>query len=646
MVRLDLVKLAKGDADAVSYTNWKPKEAGKESFDNNPVQVVDGYVADYVVVPSQDVPKDENGKAQNGQNIVVKYSPVGKIIPVDKDRHEIPDASTPKYKNDHNDPTKTTTTDVPEIPGYHAEVPNVTPDKPGEDTKVVYVKNTQTIDLVYVDTTTGQTLTTQVNVAQGDSGSAIPTSVTDTLNATTQSYLDKGYVIDTAKAKETVPGKFDYSGQNTDGSDAQPQVVTIYLKHGTEIITSTDPKDADKSNLTISSQNIVHYEGAGNDTPKDVVRTDDSTLTRTVTIDKVTGEVLETSKWTGKKEYDDVDTRVVNGYYADTKAAGASKVTTDDVSRAKDGVITNETTVTYHPMGKIIPVDKNGNPIPGSKTPIFNNDLNDPTKATTTDSPIIPGYHLDNPDESSITPDDPGKDRKVVYVADTQNLVVQVFDKDSKIPDQPLDTTKTGATVEFTGDSFTNFPTDVATNIDALIKYYEARGYKVETKPSTDELSAKFDGDKDTTQYLKLVLTHDTETVTGENPSNPGNPGTTMPDQPQQPGKPTDPTKPSEPNKPSNPGRPTNPNHPTKPTKPDQTHDQHSKVNGETDLNGFVHGISDEKAGAVAGASDNAQAGAKKLPQTSGESGWQASLLGMGLFFISLFGFKKKKEDE
>ena len=771
---IDLVKLAKGDADAVSYTNWEPKEAGKESFDNNPVQVVDGYVADYVVVPSQDVPKDENGKAQNGQNIVVKYSPVGKIIPVDKDRHEIPDASTPKYKNDHNDPTKTTTTDVPEIPGYHAEVPNVTPDKPGEDTKVVYVKNTQTIDLVYVDTTTGQTLTTQVNVAQGDSGSAIPTSVTDTLNATTQSYLDKGYVIDTAKAKETVPGEFDYSGQNTDGSDAQPQVVTVYLKHGTEIITSTDPKDADKSNLTISSQNIVHYEGAGNDTPKDVVRTDDSTLTRTVTIDKVTGEVLETSKWTGKKEYDDVDTRVVNGYYADTKAAGASKVTTDDVSRAKDGVITNETTVTYHPMGKIIPVDKNGNPIPGSKTPIFNNDPNDPTKATTTDSPIIPGYHLDNPDESSITPDDPGKDRKVVYVADTQNLVVQVFDKDSKTPDQPLDTTKTGATVEFTGDSFTNFPTDVATNIDALIKYYEARGYKVKTKPSPDELSAKFDGDKDITQYLKLVLTHDTEIVTGENPktpddkipntnqnypggltetdlaktitrtiivhmpngstkeikqkvvytrtatvdsvtkevtytdwtsknsnwseyqspdipgytvdiekvelakvpvdghdvtveinytadpvpdepvnpSNPGNPGTTMPDQPQQPGKPTDPTKPSEPNKPSNPGRPTNPNHPTKPTKPvtpakpDQTHDQYSKVNGETDLNGFVHGISDEKAGAVAGASDNAQAGAKKLPQTSGESGWQASLLGMGLFFISLFGFKKKKEDE
>src|SRR5699024_1634345 len=112
----------------------------------------------------------------------------------------------------------------------------------------------------------------------------------------------------------------------------------------------------------------------------------------------------------------------------------------------------------------------------------------------------------------------------VKYAPVKQELQIKVYDDESATPDQALDTTKTGATVEFTGDSFTNFPTDVATNIDALIKYYEARGYKVETKPSTDELSAKFDGDKDTTQYLKLVLTHDTEKVTGENPKTPGTP--------------------------------------------------------------------------------------------------------------------------
>ncbi|TVS30822.1 YSIRK-type signal peptide-containing protein [Lactobacillus crispatus] len=1014
---IDLVKLAKGDKDAVTYSNWEPAEAGKESFTKNPVPVKTAYVADYEVVPSQDVPKDKTGKAENGQNVVVKYSPVGKIIPVDKEGNTIPSAPTPSYSNDSHDPTKVTNTPVPEIPGYHAEISEVTPNpnKPGENTKVVYVKNKQTIDLTYVDTTTNKTLTTQANVAQGDSDSAIPASVTDTLNATTQSYLDKGYVIDASKPQATVPTNFDSSSQNPDGTDAEHQVVTVYLTHGKETITANDPKnpgdpinekdpngakyppEASKSNLTISSQNIVHYKGAGEQTPKDSVVTDDNTLTRTVTIDKVTGDVLpETSAWQGEKDYDDVATPVVTGYFADKKTAGESKVTTADVERAKDGVITNETTVVYKPMGKIIPVDKNGNPIPNSPRPIFNNDPQDPTKASKTNTPEIPGYHTEI-SEVTPDPDNPGKDREVVYVADSQKVLIQVYDKDSKTPNQPLDTSKTNVTVSFNGDSFTNFPTSAATSVDDLIKYYESCGYKVENKPTAEELAAKFDGDKTVDQYLKLTLVHDTETITGENPkkvgdpinpadpdskkygeqtskenlviasevtidydgagkktptksvrtndraltrsvtidkvtgavistsdwtgganydavttpkipgytadlesagkasitsadyndavngvitrkfkvvyipekqelqlkvydqdldkylgktdsfygltdqevgedpqtrldelkkqfaergfdivevpelaknydntengtsdqdnkpqvfvlvvkhhietvtpddpktpddkipntnqnypggltetdlsktitrtiivhmpdgstkeikqevvytrtatvdsvtkevtytdwtsknsnwseyqspdipgytvdiekvelakvpvdghdvtveinytadpvpdepvnpSNPGNPGTTTPDQPQQPGKPTDPTKPSEPNKPSNPGRPTNPNHPTKPTKPvtpakpDQTHDQHSKVNGETDLNGFVDGISDEKAGAVAGASDNAQAGAKKLPQTSGESGWQASLLGMGLFFISLFGFKKKKEDE
>ena len=1014
---IDLVKLGKGEKDAVTYSNWEPAEAGKESFDKNEVKVVLGYIADYEVVPSQDILKDENGKAKDGQNIVVKYSPVGKIIPVDKNGAPIPNAPTPSYNNDPKNPTRITNTPVPEIPGYHAEISEVTPDpnKPGENTRVVYVKNKQTIDLTYVDTTTNKTLTTQTNVAQGDSDSAIPASVTDTLKATEQSYLDKGYVVDDSKTPATVPTNFDSSSQNPDGTDAEHQVVTVYLKHDKETITGDDPKnprdpinekdpngakyppEASKSNLTISSQNIVHYEGTGEQTPKDSVVTDDNTLTRTVTIDKVTGDVLETSAWQGEKDYENVATPVVNGYFADKKAAGESKVTTADVDRAKDGVITNETTVVYKPMGKIIPVDKNRNPIPNSPTPIFNNDTQDPTKASKTDTPEISGYHLEKSDETVITPDNPGKVREVVYVADSQKVLIQVYDKDSKTPNQPLDTSKTNVTVSFNGDSFTNFPTSAATSVDDLIKYYESCGYKVENKPTAEELAAKFDGDKTVDQYLKLTLVHDTETITGENPkkvgdpinpadpdskkygeqtskenlviasevtidydgagkktptksvrtndraltrsvtidkvtgavistsdwtgganydavttpkipgytadlesagkasitpadyndavngvitrkfkvvytpekqelqlkvydqdldkylgktdsfygltdqevgedpqtrldelkkqfaergfdivevpelaknydntengtsdqdnkpqvfvlvvkhhietvtpddpktpddkipntnqnypggltetdlsktitrtiivhmpdgstkeikqevvytrtatvdsvtkevtytdwisknsnwseyqspdipgytvdiekvelakvpvdghdvtveinytadpvpdepvnpSNPGNPGTTTPDQPQQPGKPTDPTKPSEPNKPSKPGRPTNPNHPTKPTKPvtpakpDQTHDQHSKVNGETDLNGFVDGISDEKAGAVAGASDNAQAGAKKLPQTSGESGWQASLLGMGLFFISLFGFKKKKEDE
>ena len=150
--------------------------------------------------------------------------------------------------------------------------------------------------------------------------------------------------------------------------------------------------------------------------------TDDSTLTRTVTIDKVTGKVTNTSDWTGGKEYENVNTPVVNGYYVDkaSASAGASTVTPADADpnsgRVHDGVITNETTVIYHPMGHIIPIDKSGKKIPGAETPIFNNDPNDPTKGSTTNSPIITGYHLETPSDSAITPDEPGKDRPVVYV--------------------------------------------------------------------------------------------------------------------------------------------------------------------------------------------------------------------------------------
>ena len=541
---IDLVKLANGDSDAVSYSNWEPKEVGKESFDRCQVKPIKGYVANYELVPSADVHKDQDGKAENGQDVVVKYSPVGKIIPIDKDRNEIPNAPTPEYNNDPTDPTKTTTTDVPEIPGYHAEVPNVTPDNPLEDTKVVYVKNTQVIDLVYVDTKTNTTLTTQNDVAHGDSGSTIPTSVTDTLNSTIQSYLDKGYVIDPDKVSGTVPDTFDFSDQAANGADKEHQVVTIYLTHGTVTVTGNDPKipgepinpedpngskypsEAGKDNLVISSQNIIYYhDEAGNKIRDDKVTTDDSTLTREVTIDKVTGDVISAGKWTGGKEYENVNTPVVNGYYTDRASAGASTVTPADADpnsgRVHNGVITNETTVIYHPMGHIIPIDKSGKKIPGAETPIFNNDPNDPTKGSTTSSPIIPGYHLETPSDSAITPDEPGKDRPVVYVADTQELKVQVFDLDGDTPDEPLKTDKTGATVDFTGDSFTNFPSDVATNVDSLIKYYTDRGYLVKTKPSDEELSGKFDGDKTQTQYLKLQLVHDKVTVSGEDENTP-----------------------------------------------------------------------------------------------------------------------------
>ncbi|MFR0597675.1 mucin-binding protein, partial [Limosilactobacillus mucosae] len=75
---------------------------------------------------------------------------------------------------------------------------------------------------------------------------------------------------------------------------------------------------------------------------------------------------------------------VVEGYYADTAVVPGQTVTHDQPNA--------EVTVTYKPLGKIIPVDSDGNLIPGAETPTYENDPDDPTKTTTTKTPDIKGY--------------------------------------------------------------------------------------------------------------------------------------------------------------------------------------------------------------------------------------------------------------
>ena len=64
-------------------------------------------------------------------------------------------------------------------------------------------------------------------------------------------------------------------------------------------------------------------------------------------------------------------------------------------------------------MGKIIPVDPSGNPIPDAPTPQYPNDPTDPTK-TTPDQPVpeIPGM---TPEVPTVTPENPGEDTPIVY---------------------------------------------------------------------------------------------------------------------------------------------------------------------------------------------------------------------------------------
>ncbi|MGF0083205.1 mucin-binding protein, partial [Limosilactobacillus reuteri] len=118
------------------------------------------------------------------------------------------------------------------------------------------------------------------------------------------------------------------------------------------------PTDTDRNNLVKDATQTIHYVGAGDKTPIDKVQTQKDAFTRTVTIDKVTGEVISMSDWEGTKTFGTEDTPVIDGYHADKKVAGGLTATPDNPNV--------EETVTYAPNGKLVPVDPNGNPIPGA----------------------------------------------------------------------------------------------------------------------------------------------------------------------------------------------------------------------------------------------------------------------------------------
>ena len=139
---------------------------------------------------------------------------------------------------------------------------------------------------------------------------------------------------------------------------------------------------------------------------------------------KFTGKYNEKTKetvWNEKTHtYSSVDVPVVEKYFADKKQAGGKEVTPEKPE------VTD--TVTYKHLGRILPVDEKGNPIAGSKTPQYLNDLKDPTKALETPVPELEGYV---PTVKSVLPKDPGVDTKVVYkekITDVEKGTKQVVE--------------------------------------------------------------------------------------------------------------------------------------------------------------------------------------------------------------------------
>ncbi|MEY8663115.1 MucBP domain-containing protein, partial [Ligilactobacillus faecis] len=327
---------------------------------------------------------------------------------------------TPQYPNDPTDPSKTVPNQpVPEIPGYRPEVPTVTPDKPGENTPVIYVP---VVEDKY-------SLTERFVDEEGNELSASVTKGTDYKEGTEYDVTGDAKVINgyyLIKTSDNAKGKFGKDNVTVTFTYAKLGKIIPVDPNGKPIPdapTPQYPNDPTDPSKTVPNQPVPEIPGyrpevptvtpdkPGENTPVIYVPVVEDKYSLTERFVDEEGNELSASvtKGTDYKEgteYDVTgDAKVINGYYL---------IKTSDNAKGTFGKDNVTVTFTYAKLGKIVPVDPNGNPIPNVPTPQYPNDPTDPSK-TVPNQPVpeIPGYR---PVVPTVTPDKPGEDTPVIYV--------------------------------------------------------------------------------------------------------------------------------------------------------------------------------------------------------------------------------------
>ncbi|EUC76244.1 MULTISPECIES: YSIRK signal domain/LPXTG anchor domain surface protein [Streptococcus] len=246
----------------------------------------------------------------------------------------------------------------PMITGYTADKPivaavdGITGDSEDIVETVVYKANQERAQVRYIDDTTGATLETKE--LTGDYNTTDSYRTADTISH----YTSQGY--------ELVSDNYPSTGVIYNETY---QKFEVHLKHGT-----AESQESKKVSLT------VRYHGAGSQTPADNVQT--VTWTRTVTKDKVTGDVVKTTDWVADKAtYDAVPSPVIPGYTVDVATVSAETVTQEDM--VKDVYYTAIPVTPDKPTPPVVPStpDKPTTPTVVPTTP---------TKATPTKTEILP----------------------------------------------------------------------------------------------------------------------------------------------------------------------------------------------------------------------------------------------------------------
>lgn len=92
----------------------------------------------------------------------------------------------------------------------------------------------------------------------------------------------------------------------------------------------------------------------------------------------------------------------------------------------------------YKKVGKLVPVNKNNQPIPGADTPTYTTDPGDPTKVLNPTVPSIDSWQpKDKRPGDSVVPTNPGKDTPVIFVEKPQKPVMPVIPEQLKNPAVP-----------------------------------------------------------------------------------------------------------------------------------------------------------------------------------------------------------------
>ncbi|MEO5290409.1 mucin-binding protein [Limosilactobacillus allomucosae] len=192
------------------------------------------------------------------------------------------------------------------------------------------------------------------------------------------------------------------------------------------------------------------------------------------------------------------DAKVIPGYV----------LVNQDNTSGKFGNSDQTATFIYKKVGKLIPVDENGTPIPGADTPTYKNDPTDPTKVLNPTVPSIDGWKpKDNQPGDSITPKDPTQDMPVPYIQVVSGTIKYIDDTTGKkLSSENLKKGAVGSKIDYTTKD--------------KIKDYEDHGYELVSSDFTDgkQTYAK-EGNN-----FEVHLKHATKSVTPDDPATPGQP--------------------------------------------------------------------------------------------------------------------------